>query len=312
MADNVLPFVIRMGALSPNFQGTPQELADAIAERLEILSQNQFAIFTRGAVEPASDVGPWMDETSTIGLWKAYNYVTGRYEPMALDPLSLGYIFDDTAPDHEKYKLWIALNGSGKATGIKTWFSGAWHDIYEDALASVDSAVAGVNSALSNYSTTAAMNAAISAAIAGIPPSGGGGSGAGTFRAEGQNQVVSGSGSVVVALGGEVFDPDNCFSGDVFTAPSSGWYHFDAYFHSETNSGSPTSWGPVVYIRRNGGGNLPASPGNPLIFGSLILPLCGNIYLDAGDTVDLWVQFTIGGGATMKIGGMLSGFKYRD
>jgi hypothetical protein len=312
MADtNVLPLYLRFSSLPLNFQGTPQELADAIADGLEILAAQQFALFQRGSSEPSSDNGPWMDTSSTIGMWKAFNYVTGHYEPMALDPLSLKYILSASAPDHNAYDIWFMLDGMGKAQAVEIYYSGAWHDIYEDKFAALTASIGGVSGGLSAYSTTVAMNAAIAAAIAGIS-TGGGGLGSANFRAEGNNHLIAGTGSnIQLGLESEIYDPDSVFASDTFVAPSDGYYSFSGYFHTEENSGSATSFSFIGYLSVNGAGGAPATNGETSNYNSTVLPFSACFSLNKGDRVFMMMQFAIGGGATFKIGGMLSGFQIK-
>ena len=126
---NQLPLDIQMGALPANWQGTPQQFADAIAARLSVITQQTFALFVVGATEPSSDVGPWLDTSTSIGTWKVWDSTTGNYQPMPLADESLRYILSPSAPDPDIFQLWVELNGSGKAISIKTWYNGAWHDI---------------------------------------------------------------------------------------------------------------------------------------------------------------------------------------
>lgn len=109
---------------------------------------NSIAIITYGSVLPTSDVGPFLLNGVS---WYVWDVGTGAYVAQTVTPESLRYVAQNAAPDHAKYIFWIALDGSGKAQSIQYYYSGAWHDIYEDKFAS--------------YSTTTAMNAAISAAI---------------------------------------------------------------------------------------------------------------------------------------------------
>lgn len=133
-----------MGALNASFQGTPQQFADAIAARLSIITQEVFALFRVGTTEPSSDVGPWMDTSTSIGIWKVWNPETGNYQPMPVADETLRYILSNTAPDPDIFQLWVELNGLGKAISIKTWYNGAWHDIYEDTIATLNAAIANV------------------------------------------------------------------------------------------------------------------------------------------------------------------------
>jgi len=132
---NTLPLTIRMGALPLNFQGTPQEMSDAMVERMTIEAQQSLSLFTKGAAEPSSDTGPWLDtSTNATGIWKNWDDVTGRYQPIAIADTTRRFIASQTAPSPTDYTFWIKLNGSGKALGVYTYYNGAWTDSYTDAL----------------------------------------------------------------------------------------------------------------------------------------------------------------------------------
>lgn len=151
---NTLPITIQMGALPPAVQWTPQQLADAIASRLSLVTAQSFSLFVSGSTAPSSNVGPWLKDGKT---WYVWSDISGGYVPQAINQASLGYFIGNAAPDNTIYKFWIKTNVSGSPQGEFIWFSGAWVDIYDFRFA--------------NYSSTAAMNAAIAAAVAGVPVS---------------------------------------------------------------------------------------------------------------------------------------------
>lgn len=126
-----------MGALPLTIQGTPQQIADAIAARLSIVTQQSLALFVTGSTEPASDSGPWLDTSTTIGVWKAWDATLGNYQPMPVDDATLKYILSEAEPSPATYQLWVRLNSAGKALGAYTYYNGAWHDIYEDVIATL-------------------------------------------------------------------------------------------------------------------------------------------------------------------------------
>lgn len=313
MPENVLPLTLRMGALPLNFQATPQELADAIVERMEVLSSQEFALFVKGPSEPDSDVGPWMDTSSTIGIWKAFDYVTGQYEPMAIDSISLRYILAEDEPNNQDYDLWVKLNGSGKAVSLQKYFSGAWHDVYEDAFASTNAAIAAVAANLAtNYSTTTTMNAAIADAIADIPDGGGGGAGTALFRARnGTGQLITGTGDEVLELLTEVFDTDNRYDPGSYgyTAPSTGTYFFTIRVNSQVNSGSPTGISVLPFILVNGGVNMAGGFGDNGTLGSHWQEVTTLVQLNTGDVVRFSIGYEIVGGGTFQILSEAFGYK---
>lgn len=141
---NQLPLIIRMGALPTNFQGTPQQFADAIAARLSVVTQQALALFVSGTTEPSSDAGPWYNTNTDPGVWYGWNPITGNYQPMPVADVSLKYILSDSEPDPAIFQLWVKLSPAGKGLGVYTYYSGAWHDIYEDVIATLSAATANV------------------------------------------------------------------------------------------------------------------------------------------------------------------------
>lgn len=173
-----LPLSIAMAALPPNVAWTPQQLADAIAARLSIVTQQSLALFVSGSTEPATDVGPWWDGQS----WHYYSYVTGNYQPIVLAPESLGYTIGANPPDPTIYSVWIETTAGGSPLAVKTYYGGAWVDVYAAQLVlkaplaspaltgtpTAPTAAPGTNT--TQIATTAFSAAAIAAAIAALPP----------------------------------------------------------------------------------------------------------------------------------------------
>jgi len=78
MANN-LPIQIVMSALPPQVRWTPQQLGDAIAQRLSLQTAQSFALFVSGSTAPLSNVGPWFN-TST-NTWWVWSNTDGAYVP---------------------------------------------------------------------------------------------------------------------------------------------------------------------------------------------------------------------------------------
>jgi hypothetical protein len=152
-----LPLTISMGALPPNIAYTPQELADAIAERLRITTQQTLALFVAGSTEPTSDAGPWWKDNST---WYRWNSGTGEYVPQYLEPASIGRWIGEIAPDPTIYSVWIQTNSALQPQALKTYYDGAWTDVYAGTIGNYLTITA-FNAAIAAYSTTAQMNSSI-------------------------------------------------------------------------------------------------------------------------------------------------------
>lgn len=80
---NSLPITIQMAALPPQVRWTPQQLGDAIAARLSLVTAQTFALFVAGSTAPLSNVGPWLKDGTTWYVW--YDSL-GAYAPAQVVP----------------------------------------------------------------------------------------------------------------------------------------------------------------------------------------------------------------------------------
>lgn len=159
-ASNTLPITIQMGPLPPVLAWTPQQLADAIAARLSLVTAQSFALFVSGSTEPSSNVGPWLKDGAE---WYVWSDSDGGYIPQTINSSSLGYIISSSEPDPLLYQVWIETAVGGSPLAIKTYFSGAWTDVYATKLATYQTVAA-----MSAYYTSAQTDAAIAAAVGGV------------------------------------------------------------------------------------------------------------------------------------------------
>lgn len=146
---NTLPLVIEFGSLPPAVRWTPQQLADAIAQRLRIVTQQSFALFVTGSTEPSSNVGPWLKNGVE---WYVWSDSEGAYVPITIAQESLGYFIGEATPDPAVYQFWIRTTAGGSPLGISIYYSGSWVDVYAAQLAT--------------YATIVAMNAGDAATLA--------------------------------------------------------------------------------------------------------------------------------------------------
>lgn len=72
-------FNVSVGALPEGFCGTPQQLAQAIADRLIIQVQQNLSSFVTGSIAPTSNVGPWLKDCTD---WYIFDDATGGYIPV--------------------------------------------------------------------------------------------------------------------------------------------------------------------------------------------------------------------------------------
>lgn len=150
MPANQLPLTFDAGNLPLTGQGyTPQQLLDFISENARIFTGAEYSLFTSGSTAPTSDSGPWASNGNT---WYYWDSVTGSYVPFLIPQERLKFYVGSAAPDETIYLFWIQTAVDGQPLALKTYYSGAWVDVYASQFA--------------NYSTTAQMYAAIAAAIA--------------------------------------------------------------------------------------------------------------------------------------------------
>lgn len=286
-----LPFIFRASPLPSNFKGTPQMFLDALVARLSAESEVEVAVFVTGSVEPSSNVGPWLKDGTT---WYVWDDVTGAYIPQILEQSSLGYIISDTAPDHNVYQFWIETS-AGSPRAVKTWFSGAWVDVYANTLSGYLTITA-FDSAISAYSTTAQMNAAIAAAVA-----------AATFPSYPAQGVATAQTMAIDATAYKLaftaapinpspspFDTTN----RRYIAPSAGVYQVSVATQFDNSTGTPAGMEVSVLLYKNGSfvGNSMADLDNtPSPNGDRWSPgFSGLVSLAANDYLEIFASATDG------------------
>lgn len=126
-----LPIQIQLGALPPNVSWTPQQLGDALVQRMRLVSAQSFSLFVSGSTEPSSNVGPWLRNGTE---WYVWSDTAGAYVPISVPVQSLGYIIGNTAPDPTDTNFWIETTVLGAPLALKIYYSGAWTDVYATTL----------------------------------------------------------------------------------------------------------------------------------------------------------------------------------
>lgn len=294
-----IPVSFRASPLPQNFDEDPQGFLDAIVARLAIESPTTISFIVAGPTAPTSNQGPWIKNGKT---WYVWDDITGSYVPEVIESQSLGYIFQNGEPDHNFYTFWGKLDGSGKAQSIQYFSDGAWHDVYEDTFAlytkttdmntAIDNKIA---AALIPYSTTAQMNSAISAAVAGQS------FGKGAFQvtmgsAQHQAIATSDSGTIIPIFNVVNSDPDSCFSGNKFTCPANGYYIFNVILQVNADDSNTTDLGTICGILKNAGvalaGSALQSQLNPAAATTQQLTV-GPVLLNMGDSVYVTLDYTI-------------------
>lgn len=242
-SSNILPITIQMGALPPTVLWSPQQLADAIAERLYLVTAQSFALFVSGSTEPATNVGPWLKNGQE---WYVWSDTSGNYQPQAISSASLGYIISSSAPNPTIYKVWIQTDTGGSPLAVKTYFSGSWVDVYAATLGTYQTVAA-----MAAYPTTTDMNAAIAAAIGGI-------SFANYLAQAGlfTPQVVPVDAAAhLVAFDTAILNPAPAPFNLItkrYVAPAAGVYSIDFTSQVTNNTGTPASMQAQIKLFQNG------------------------------------------------------------
>lgn len=286
---NPLPLTIDFGVIPNTGNGyTVQEMADRFGLNARIFTGQSFALFTTGATSPTSDTGPWAKNGNT---WYYWDTGTGSYVPFLVPQESLEYYVGSTTPDQTVYQFWIQLDGSGSPLALKTYYGGAWVDVYATTLAGYVT-----STTLAGYSTTSQMNSAISSAIAGINsyPAQANNSVAQTIGVDGAAHKVT-LDQAFINSAPSPFDTTN----SRYVAPVAGIYAVSANTQFDNNTGTASGMQVNISVYKNGS---PTSPplgdldNTPSPSGSRWSPGFGGllIQLALSDYVELWASLDDG------------------
>ena len=276
---NLVPLALQISPLPPGFQGTPQDLCDAIEARAQIVTDQAYSLFIVGASAPTSNEGPLFLNGQTPYVWDP---TTGAYIPVPLNSKSLRYTLSTVLPsDNTNYDVVFLLDPastpSGNPLSIKVWYNGAWTDI-------------GATQAYlaANFYNQTQTNQQITNAIAGTNwyP----------FRAIlNANQAVAGnSGDNAILFNSKVYDPGSVFNATtgVFTAPVAGVYRFTFSENAILSSGTPTAISVMPKLKKNG---TPFAENDPVVSDNQSFRttlLSADINCAIGDVVSAWVDIT--------------------
>ena len=288
---NLVPLRLVISPFPPDFTGSPQDIADAIEQRAEIVTDQAYSLFVIGPTAPISDEGPWFKNGVTPWVW---DVGTGAYVPVILDPKSLRYVLTQTLPTDDTdydvvFKLDPGSSPAGAPEDVLVWYNGAWASIVGVSLSYLTG----------NYYDKTQTDAQIAAAIA-----------AGSAsqkrypffacKSAGIQTITAGTPVAQVIFDREKFDPDNVFDSNVFTAPVNGYYNFTAALSINPLSGTPTNLSIAMEIRVN----LARYAAMNNYSGGI--DLCSynfstNVFLNAGDQVDVSVVITTTGASTWGV-----------
>jgi hypothetical protein len=111
---------IQLKALPPNFIGTPQEFADAMVERMKIVSPFGGTFFVVGDTEPPSNQGPWLKGGTK---WYVFDETLGRYVPLDIsDSETILFHVQSTTPSSSAPPVWLRTQVVGGVTRYIGWY----------------------------------------------------------------------------------------------------------------------------------------------------------------------------------------------
>lgn len=126
MALNKTGLIIKAAPLPADFCGTPQDLFQAMIERMEILSPVGTNFFVVGDIEPSSDVGPWLRGGTQ---WWVFSATEKRYVPLDISA-SLPTLFflqdaNPGTPGTGDPLIWLRTS-QDRIAGLYGWNGSEW------------------------------------------------------------------------------------------------------------------------------------------------------------------------------------------
>lgn len=101
---------LELAPLPPNFDGTPQEFAQALVERLRIVAPFGLTNFVIGGSKPTSNQGPWLKDGVQ---WWVWSDTEADYVPQDLTAsAAVPYVITSVEPPTFTPAVWIEVNGT--------------------------------------------------------------------------------------------------------------------------------------------------------------------------------------------------------
>lgn len=106
--------IIQMGPIPTTFAGTPQEFANEMIRRMKIVSPSGSSFFVVSAVEPTSNVGPWLKDGVA---WFVFDEATKRYVPLDISASeTTWYFIGNSTPVGVDPPLWLKTSQDATTT----------------------------------------------------------------------------------------------------------------------------------------------------------------------------------------------------
>ena len=118
----MVKFNLTAKPLPSNFVGTPQQLLEAITERLNIVDDK--ATFVVSDTQPTTNVGPWFKNGKQLWVW---DEALSTYKPLDLTEGLLPQVAIQTdSPDPSLYSYWYRILPGGQSGGLYYYLNGDW------------------------------------------------------------------------------------------------------------------------------------------------------------------------------------------
>ena len=119
-------FVIVASPLPADFEGTPQELHEAMVKRMKIQSASGTSFFVTGDIEPSTNQGPWLKNGTK---WFVFSAVDGGYIPLDISD-STARLFvagpdEPEEPGENDANIWLRTV-TGRVIGWYFWNGDEW------------------------------------------------------------------------------------------------------------------------------------------------------------------------------------------
>lgn len=121
MSDTIR-LAIEMAPLPANFQGSPQQFAEAMVERIRVLFPTGQWTFVISDTEPSSNQGPWLKNGTQ---WYVWDEDLKQYVPLDISP-SWQVAISETEPDEPgRTPIWLKYSGT-RVIGMYLYLGGSW------------------------------------------------------------------------------------------------------------------------------------------------------------------------------------------
>lgn len=134
----MVTFTLRAAPLPVDFVGTPQQLFDAMLDRMEVVSD--VATFVVQDSDPGTNQGPWLKEGTKWYVWSTATNPAGEYVPLDItdsvqdevivakeDPNNAGKPYGisnyaDMVPPHTPPRIWLQTDAGGTQV-LAVWYN---------------------------------------------------------------------------------------------------------------------------------------------------------------------------------------------